>query len=71
MAKKPVTQKAKKPVKPLGKAITWTDDELDRLADITPADIEAAKARVESDAPALAKLLEAEQTEPNEGQPKK
>lgn len=54
---------AKRKVK-LGKAIKWTDDDLDRLAEITPADIEAAKAWWAAYAPRrFKKLLEAKPEE--------
>lgn len=41
----------------LGSYKPWTDDELDALAEITPADIERAKASV---APETRRLLDAE-----------
>jgi hypothetical protein len=45
-----------KPKKPLGKALVRTEEDLDRLAEITPGDMEATLAEVE---PATRALLEA------------
>lgn len=50
--------------KPLGKPLERTDEELDRLSQITPDDIEASKAAV--DGTVIGKLLDAEQTEKTE-----
>lgn len=63
MAQQPAA-KPKRPRKPLGKAIVHTDEELDQLATVTPADIEAASALWKASAPpALANLLDAKQKE--------
>jgi hypothetical protein len=47
--------------KPLGKPLERTEEELDRLAEITPDDIEAAKAA--SSGTVIGKILEAELTD--------
>jgi hypothetical protein len=49
--------------KRLGKPLTRTDEQLEALSVVTPADIEAARVLVRSAAPGLAKLMEAEQIE--------
>jgi hypothetical protein len=46
--------------KPLGQPLIRTDEDLDKLAEVTPADIEAAKVFVQSVAPVVAKLLDAQ-----------
>ncbi len=51
---------AKKTRKPLGKAIHWTDEQLEQMSTITPQDIEAAKVLVEAASPVLAKIIDAE-----------
>ena len=51
--------------KPMGKAIEWSDEDLERLAEITPEDIEAAKALVEGSSPLLAKLMDAKEVDEN------
>lgn len=43
----------------LGKALHWTDEEIDDLSIITPKDIEAAKILVEAASPVLAKIIDA------------
>jgi hypothetical protein len=48
---------------PLGKPLKRSAADLERLAQITPEDIEAAKALVQSANPALAKLLDAKMVE--------
>lgn len=47
----------------IGARIVRGPEELDRLAQITPADVEAARVAVESAAPGLAALLAAERME--------
>ena len=39
--------------------VPWTEEELDRLSEITPDDIEQAKALVKRSSPLAAKLLDA------------
>ena len=56
--KTPLTSKPKRR-KPLGKPLVRSDAELEHLATVTPVDIEAAKAQIESDAPGMAALLNA------------
>lgn len=53
---------------PLGKGLGWTEEDIDRLAEITPQDIEEAKAAWRRDAPPWAReLLDAtEEAEPDE-----
>jgi hypothetical protein len=49
---------------PLGKALAWTDDDLDRLSAVTPEDIAAAQEWWRRNAPArYAKLLDAQEAE--------
>lgn len=45
--------------KPLGKALKWTDKQLEELSTITPQDIEAAKVLVKAASPELAQIIEA------------
>ena len=52
--------KRKKRKVPLGKIKPWTEEQIDRLATITPDDIEKAKAEV---VPELKPFLDAEQKE--------
>ena len=67
--KTPLTSKPKRR-KPLGKPLVRSDAELERLAAVTPADIEAVKAQIESDAPGMAALLNAQDSaDANESQP--
>jgi hypothetical protein len=51
------------------KYVPWTEAELDALSEVTPQDIEKAKAFVERAAPLAAKLLDAklDEKEPNAG----
>lgn len=59
-------QPPKKRAKPLGKAIQWSDDDLDQLAQISEADKKAADALWKNEAPARFKdLLDAEVIEPD------
>jgi len=57
-----------KKAKPLGKAIQWDDDALDEIAEITPADIEAAKMVVAVASPQLAVILDAKPVEGKVGE---
>lgn len=41
------------------KYISWTEEELDKLSEVTPADIEQSKMFVERASPLAAKLLDA------------
>lgn len=52
MAKQP-----KPPGKPVGQALEWSDEEIDRLATITPEDIAAAKSHAERLMPKRVKPL--------------
>ena len=59
--------KNKKPQrrKPLGKGIEWTDQDLDDLAEVSMADVKAADALWQAEAPApLKKLLDAQVDSP-------
>jgi hypothetical protein len=58
-AKKKTPQQPDPPKKrvPLGKGLHWSDAELDAMSVVTPADIEAAKRRVESEPGDLATFL--------------
>jgi hypothetical protein len=47
--------------KPIGKSLERTPEELDRLSEITPADIEASKAAVSGTI--IGKILDSELTE--------
>jgi hypothetical protein len=51
---------------PLGPALAWTDDDLARLSEITPEDIELARAATAKVSPLLAGLLGAEAEEEEE-----
>ena len=59
--------------KPLGQAIAWTDEDLDRLSTVTPEDIQAASALWRQNAGQLANLLDAkpmdEESNANPAQP--
>lgn len=58
-----------KPV-PLGKPLELTDEQLDQLAEVTPADIEKAKIFWRAKAPEEFKtLLDAQTMEENDGRP--
>lgn len=48
---------AKPKAKPQGKAVDWTDAEIERLAEVTPEDVAAAKAHWKRLAPKRAKRL--------------
>lgn len=50
-------QPPKKRAKPLGKAIQWSDDDLEQLAQISEADKKAAEALWRNEAPAALKTL--------------
>lgn len=53
------TPPSDKPKVPLGKPLLLTDEDLDRLSQITPEDIEKVKAEVKKISPTLANLLNA------------
>lgn len=54
--------------KPLGAAITWTDADLDHMAEISPTDLKAAEALWRNEAPQrYANLLSAEVIEKDQG----
>lgn len=58
-------QPAKK--KPLGQPINWTEEDLGALADISPADLKAAEALWQREAPGPVKeLLQAQVIKPDE-----
>lgn len=49
---------------PRGKALNWTDEDLDRLSQVTPEDIQQAAARWrEAASPQYQNLLDAEEVE--------
>lgn len=51
-------QQPKQPKKkPLGAAITWTDADLDHMAEISPTDLKAAEALWRNEAPPKLKAL--------------
>lgn len=57
----------KKKRKPLGQPIQWTDEDLDALSDISPADLKAAEALWQREAPKpLKPLLQAQVLEKEE-----
>lgn len=59
----------KKQRKPLGQPIQWTDEDLDALSDISPADLKAAEALWQREAPkSLKPLLQAQVMEHGEEQ---
>ena len=49
--------------KQLGKAIEWTDADMERLSTVTPEDIQAASALWRQNAGKLARLLDADTQE--------
>lgn len=50
-------KKLKAAAKIVGEAIDWTDEEIDRMAEITPEDVASAKATYRRLAPKRAKRL--------------
>lgn len=54
--------------KPLGPPLARTDADLDRLAEVTPADIEQAQAAVRAANPKLAKILDAKARDADQDQ---
>ena len=64
-----MTQPPQPPKKPLGAPIDWTDSELDEMSAVSSADVKAAVALWQNEAPsALRNLISAEvQGEQNDG----
>lgn len=55
--KQPGQPKQPKKKKPLGPDLDWTDEDLDLMSEITPADLKAADALWKNEAPAPLKTL--------------
>jgi len=55
--KQPGQPKLPKNKKSLGPALDWTDEDLDQMAEITPADLKAAEALWKNEAPPKFKQL--------------
>lgn len=52
-------KKAQPKVKPTGSFIDWSEEDLDEMSTITPADVEDAKRHAQENYPDWAKLLDA------------
>lgn len=59
MTDNPQNKPQRKTVKPTGSFIDWSEEDLDEMSIITPADIEDAKRHAQENYPDLARLLDA------------